>query len=174
MDNFVGAILSRCGSQLRVLDYQFNDFAWSVNGPLKDTADAVLSRLSAMPRIRHLVLSTMDLQEQTFTALCRKLGDRLEHLRLYHVKLHGGGWADAVDVLREKLAHAMKSPRRLRRGMPWWPQVYLAVQGGEFEIELEPATDWNTRTLATAEINQLTAETTKYVQGLRDTNPLRA
>jgi len=65
----------------------------------------MLSRLGGtLPRFCHICLQNVELQHGALAAFCRALNDGLERLALAEITLHNGGWADILDVLREKLA----------------------------------------------------------------------
>ena len=164
MDNYVGAILSRCGQRLRVLDLNFGAWPWAADtGP-------VLSRLSPMPRIQDLGLVSVNLQEQTLSAFCNGLGNGLKSLRLRGVKLLSGGWARPVDLLREKMAAANATARR--RGWPMRRTTDISrLYGGEFNITVPGDDPWFN---SEAEGKRLKRETRDYIYGTSETNPFRA
>ncbi|KAK3293133.1 uncharacterized protein B0H64DRAFT_327077, partial [Chaetomium fimeti] len=177
LDNFLGAILSRCGQQLRILKLDLRDV--SINtGKYEGSeeayrADSILNKLRKLPRIRHLHLRCLELEGRTLNAFCRGLGSNLRQLNLSDVVVRNGVWADAFDVLRNKAAAAgmvtgpvheidtsfsrlhgaeftMTDPLPLGFGGP----EYQSYHYSPHENSLEQAAEW-------------------YVEGLLDSNPLR-
>ncbi len=172
IDNYIGTVLSQCGQRLRVLELDYGVPSWGT-----DTADPVISKLSAMPRIRRLGLSNMELQRQTFHTLCSGLGNGLESLGLTRVELtDDGGWERSVDILRNKMAVATKAARPLG-GCNLRMLVVSDLSGGEFANlrpiftetgQLQPS--W---VYARAAARRLVQEAKDYIYGTQDTNPFR-
>ncbi len=181
MDNFLGAILSLCGPHLRLLSLDF--FAMSINiGRVGSNlhegshhSDSYFRRLQPTPRLRRLVLNHVELQQDTLNAFCENLGSNLSMLYMYDVNLHGGNWADAVDILRGKMAPAFGqrcgscSLQRLQGGE-------FARAGEGFETERELDTNNEAGLLALGidpRVKRLWAATEKYIEGVLEHNPLR-
>ena len=165
-DNYVGTILSQCGQRLRVLELDYG-----VPSRGTDTADPVVSRLSAMPRIRRLGLRNMELQRQTFHALCSGLGNGLESLSLTHVELipDDRGWERSVDILRNKMAVATKAARPLGGCNLKMLAVY-GLSGGEFS-DLKPIFTEMGQLHPRAAARHIVTEIKDYIYGTRETNP---
>jgi hypothetical protein len=176
IDNFLGAILSRCGPRLRHLSLDF--FGLSINTGTPGSffegsyhSDPFLRRLQDMSRLRGLTLSHVELRRDTLSSFCDNLGGELVELSMLAVTLHGGGWADAVDTLRGKLAAACARGRG--------SCSLDALQGGEFMAAERPTTgNGNEGDLDEGELNrgenELLDAIEKYVEGRVAHNPLRA
>jgi hypothetical protein len=124
LDNFLGATLSRCGPYLRVLKLNFYGFCTTVETDRGQRdgsypADTIIPRLRELPRIRWVDIERVDLRQKTLDTLCRNLGNKLQDLTLLDVKLLDGTWANAIDILRTKLAPAVAPlPREHRQLAP--------------------------------------------------------
>jgi hypothetical protein len=180
IDSYVGSILSRCGRQLRVLEFNLDDYTFTPDDRLSwwhYNADSFLSRLSGLPRLRQLTLRNMDIQQRAFDALCTSLGDSLQGLQLHNIKLRKGRWATAVDLLRQKMTAAMMRVRDA--GWPMEEHASLSyLEGGEFgdpdESEAGPEAGDAFEPRSAMDPDLLLAETQNYIWGIRETNPLRA
>ena len=181
VDGFLGAILSRCGPHLRVLNLDF--YALCINtGMLASNyegsyhSDSYLRRLQPTPRLRRLRLNHVELQRDTVNAFCDNLGSNLSWLDMHDVNLHGGSWADAVDTLRGKMAPESARPHAGSCSLTWLQggEFVLAGEGPETEGELD--TDDDTEPLpfdSNPRAKRLWAATGKYVEGVLEHNPLR-
>ena len=154
--NYVGAMLSQSGQHLRVVDLNFGGRSWPTVVP-------VLFKLSEMPRIQHLGLVRMKLQQRSFNALCDNLGNGLKSLRLSRIRLRDGGWAQPVDVLRKKMAAATRAARRQR----WAISRTIVVSSLSGEELNDPRGSLRSRK------HQLMTETAEYIYGTRKVNPFK-
>ncbi|KAH6847802.1 hypothetical protein B0I37DRAFT_431622 [Chaetomium sp. MPI-CAGE-AT-0009] len=167
LDNFLGAILSRCAQHLRILKLDLYDM--SINtGKCKRfegayRADSVLSKLQNLPRIRHLSLGSLELEGETLNALCRGLGNDLWRLALSSIAIRNGVWADALDMLRNKMADAGAATGP---GQKAWASLGN-LHGGEFSVFENSDND------SLPMGNPLEQAAEKYVEGFLDSNPLK-
>lgn len=159
LDNFIGSILSRCGQHLRILKLAFIGIGISTGsgGGFGESyhADSILSKIQELPRIRHVELRRLQLERKTLNAFCRNLGDDLGRLLLFRIAVQDGVWADAIDMLRNKMATDSEYG-------PWVTLRYLS--GGEF------GTDPTERSESEGPLAQAAA---RYVTGMLACNPLR-
>ena len=95
IDDYLGAVLSRCGPRLRCLKLSFRPLYRS---------DVFLQRLQApgLPQLRELKLSGLVMQQATLIALCGSFGRELTNLELLDIVVDGRAWADAIDIIRGK------------------------------------------------------------------------
>ncbi|KAG7293516.1 hypothetical protein NEMBOFW57_003568 [Staphylotrichum longicolle] len=176
VDNFLGAVLSRCGTRLRSLS--LNLYGLSVKTDRPGTSfegafhsDPFLGRLKELPRLHCLSLRHVELERETFKSLCNGLGSDLRDLDMVDVLVHGGGWADAVDTLREKMATAF--------GREVGYCSLYGLYGPEFVgTDVPPVEDGSEDSLSEDSVSQddsdvLSTAVQKYIQGLREHNPLR-
>jgi hypothetical protein len=158
LDHYVGAILSNCGKQLRYLHVDLSNLGmWTqaIRAEHENCyhAGPFLTRLQEMPRIRSLSLNCIDFQGTELDELLRKLGDEVEGIYLYNVKLDNGSWADCIDVFRRKLAAGV--PHRKREAM------LMKLYGSELGMWR-----WN-------EEASLSQDVAHYMRGELEHNPLR-
>ena len=171
IDNFLGAILSRCGPHLRLLRIDFTNVARGGYGVVGDyNTGPFLRTLPALPRIRELSLNSLALPHAALDAFCRGLGSELAYLAMFDVWLQGGDWADIVDTLRGKMATT-----RSRGAVEC---VFNGLLGGEFMGVVEPAVlgdgEVDEYEVNRGEMHQELVDAVEgYVQGLLDENPLR-
>lgn len=93
------------------------------------------------------------------TALCGSIGNSLMSVEINRVTLHNGGWADAMDILREKTAGSA------RRGRRWNGKVsFSSLRGGEFG---DPTDDGDISKSLLEEAVE------RYIKGTLALNPLR-
>ncbi|KAK4155998.1 hypothetical protein C8A00DRAFT_13005 [Chaetomidium leptoderma] len=171
IDNFLGAMASRCGQHLRVLRFDFYHFAFASGGDRTNPegfyhADPFIARLQELPRIRCLHLSCFELQKETLSTLCGNLGSNLECLVMHGLTLHNGRWVEAVDTLREKMAATVA------RGQCALDCGLWDLHGGEFvNTESRSPTPSDSRLCGD---HPLVSEAEKYVKGILEHNPLRS
>ncbi len=130
--HFVSAILASCTPHgLRTLILDFIPFDPSTIGDItpydRFPASALVGALpAAMPQLRKLLVRGVELDQSHLEAVCGWPGDgRLESLSLAGIELPSGRWADAVDILRQKLVTDKVGKAR-------W--CYLeSLRGGEFD-----------------------------------------
>jgi hypothetical protein len=180
LDNFLGATLSRCGPYLRVLKLNFYGFCTTVETDRGQRdgsypADTIIAKLQELPRIRWLDLERVDLRQKTLDTLCRNLGNKLQDLTLLEVKLLDGTWANAIDILRTKLAPAVARYRASTGS--WYPRVSLSeLQGGEFgagRFATSSPSESGFPYSPFVDEGLLETQAGKYVVGLLEQNPLR-
>jgi hypothetical protein len=181
LDNFLGAVLSRCSPCLRVLRLNFYGFCTTVETDRGQRdgsypADPFIARLQELPRIRWLDLERVDLRQKTLDTLCKNLSDKLEELSLLEIKLLDGTWADSLDILRTKVAPAVARYRASTGS--WYRRVDLSeLQGGEFGagrqyVASSPSESGHYQPAIIYE-RLLETQAGKYVKGELEHNPLR-
>jgi hypothetical protein len=117
IEQYIGAVLS--SEVLEVIKLRFFD----------STSTTVSYRVGLLPkainwpRIKKLTIAHISLSQEELEILCSGLGYMLEDLYLYKIDLRSGNWADALDMLRERV------PKNLQRMRP---PYFSELTGGEF------------------------------------------
>ncbi|KAK4035099.1 hypothetical protein C8A01DRAFT_18179 [Parachaetomium inaequale] len=178
IDEFLGAVLARCGRHLRVLELNLFGFTISSGrGSRHDDqfydAEGILTNLQELPKLRSLRLNHVDLQEKTLHGLCSGIGRHLTWLSTYNVRLRSGLWADTIAVLRQKIAAT-----GARRGRPGARHVsFINLQGGEFDavpsIASTPSDAGDSAITNCQRDRPLLEDLGRYVMGNLEHNPLR-
>ncbi|KAK4120600.1 hypothetical protein N657DRAFT_701176 [Parathielavia appendiculata] len=117
-------------------------------------------------RIRRLCFAYLGLQQKTLDMFCKKLGNRLESLGLYDVKLHDGRWANADDILRTKLAPGPAVARHSLAGLQWGD---FAAAQSEASSPLEEGNHQS----AVRSTEPLEWQIERYIAGELEHNPMR-
>jgi hypothetical protein len=174
VDNFLGAVLARCGRHLRVLELNFLGFTLSSSrGPRLDVqlynVETIVAKLQELPRLRSLHLRHIDVQEKTLHRLCSGVGRHLASVFISAVRLRNGLWADTIDVLRQEvLARGLRAQRRVLIGK---------LHGGEFDALASrastPSDAEDLPNTARRRHNALLEDLEQYVMGNLEHNPLR-
>jgi hypothetical protein len=167
VDKYLASVLARCGDRLRWLHL---DLKYSWYHPLGYTgyyAGPVIGALQGFSRAHVLVLEGVQLRQAELEALFDMLGHGdLTELRLSYIRLQNGSWADAVDILRQKLALA-------ETNAPGELDVSVGrLLGGEFGND-DFDDDWRDERESDVERMRMIEETERYVKGQREDNPLK-
>ncbi|KFZ09425.1 hypothetical protein V502_08759 [Pseudogymnoascus sp. VKM F-4520 (FW-2644)] len=168
---YFSAILS--GQNIEVVDLDF--YVFKLNDGGKAEAQG-LYRIGAIlatvnwPRIKELRISHVSLLQGELEAFCRGLdGGRINVVYFYDVEVLGRSWAEALDILRERVAS---------RCLDGKCKVYFSdFTGGEFGKKKKKRRGWSRFTESSEESDEeeklIVAQAQSYVSGVGLQNPLR-
>lgn len=158
--------------RLQILDLDFGSF--NINdGKGRNDEDLFalgpVLRSYTSGRLTRMVLSDVQLTADELAPLLTRLGDNtLTFFYMYYVSLVEGEWAPLLDAVRDSTA------QRCREGR--CHSLLSRLWGGEFGNERPAVLDFTaTQEERDAELREpdLTKKAQAYIQGKRETNPLR-
>lgn len=171
IDEYVSAILS--GQNIEVVNLDF--YVFKLNDGSMGEAQG-LYRIGAIlatvnwPRIKEFRISHVSFLKGELEAFCHGLdGGRMKSVYFYDVELLGGNWAEALDILRERVASRCLDGK--------CKVDFSDLTGGEFGKKKKKRRSWSGFTKDSEESDEeeklIVVQAQSYVSGVGLQNPLR-